>query len=94
MSNSNVFTNSNFQQTPLNNAYQFNTFSPYIINGGLNTRFSPICIFCSSNNTMNLVNDGGSFKQCNSCRKQFKAELSNNQANQQFAYFYPYKMKK
>jgi len=78
-----MFTNSNFQQTPLNDAYNFNTFSPYIMNGGLNNRFSPICIFCSSNNTMNLVNDG-SFKQCNSCRKQFKATLANNQTNPQF----------
>ena len=73
-----MFNNSNFQQTPLNDAYQFNTFSPYIMNGGLNSNFSPICIFCSSNNTMNLANDG-SFKQCNSCRKQFKARLSNGQ---------------
>lgn len=78
MSNSNMFNNSNFQQTPLNDAYQFSTFSPYIINGGLNSKFSPICVFCSSNNTMNLANDG-SFKQCNSCRKQFKARLSNSQ---------------
>ena len=83
MSNSNIFTNSNFQQTTLNDAYNFNTFSQYIINGGLNSKFSPICIFCSSNNTMNLANDG-SFKQCNSCRKQFKASLANNQANTQF----------
>ena len=87
MSNSNIFTNNNFQQTPLNDAYNFNTFSPYIMNGGLTSKFSPICIFCSSNNTMNLANDG-SFKQCNSCRKQFKANLSANQVNAQFA---PYK---
>ncbi len=85
-------SNSNFQQTPLNDAYNFNTFSPYIMNGGLNSRFSPICIFCSSNNTMNLANDG-SFKQCNSCRKQFKASLSNNQTNSPFLdyKFLPYK---
>lgn len=83
MSNSNMFINNNLQQTPLNDAYNFNTFSTYIMNGGLNSRFSPICIFCSSNNTMNLANDG-SFKQCNSCRKQFKANLSNNQTNSQF----------
>jgi hypothetical protein len=85
-----MFNNGNFQQTSLNDAYKFNTFSPYIMNGGLNSKFSPICIFCCSNNTMNLVNDG-SFKQCNSCRKQFKANLSNNQVNQQFGYFPPYK---
>jgi hypothetical protein len=90
MSNSNTFNNGNFQETPLNDAYQFNTFSPYIMNGGLNSKFSPICIFCQSNNTMNLVNDG-SFKQCNSCRKQFKAGLKNTQVNQQFTYFPPYK---
>ena len=91
MSNSNTFNNNNFQQTPLNDAYQFSTFSPYIMNGGLGSRFSPICIFCSSNNTMNLANDG-SFKQCNRCRKQFKARLSNNQINQQLSYFPPYKV--
>ncbi len=90
MSNPNTFNNSNFQQTPLDSAYQFSSFSPYIVNGGLNSRFSPICIFCSSNNTMNLVNDG-SFKQCNSCKKQFRANLSNNQINQQLKYFAPYR---
>ncbi len=90
MSNSNMFNNGNFQQTPINDAYQFNSFSTYILNGGLNTTFSPVCIFCSSNNSINLANDG-SFKQCNSCRKQFKATLSNNQVNQQFQYFAPYK---
>ena len=90
MSNSNMFNNGNFQQTPLNDAYQFNSFSSYIINGGLNTKFSQNCIYCSSNNTMNLVNDG-SFKQCNSCRKQFKANLSNNEMDKQLSYFKPYK---
>ena len=73
--------NSNFQKTPINEAYQFNSFSSYIVNGGLNNKFSPTCIFCSSKNTMNLANDG-SFKQCNNCRKQFKA--TNH-------YFTPYK---
>lgn len=93
MSNPNIFNNGNFQQTSLNDAYHFNSFSPYIINGGLDSRFSPICIFCSSNNTINLANDN-SFKQCNSCRKQFKAKLSNNQVNQQFIHFPPYKTNK
>ncbi len=82
--------NGDLSQTKLDLAYNFNTFSPYIMNGGLNSKFSPICIFCSSNNTMNLVNDG-SFKQCNSCKKQFRANLSNNQINQQLKYFAPYR---
>jgi len=78
MSNPGYFNNGNeLTQTNLDDAYKFNSFSPYIMNGGLNTRFSPLCIFCSSNNTINLINDG-SFKQCNSCRKQFKSRLANN----------------
>lgn len=89
MSNPNMF-NGELAQTSIDSAYQFSSFSQYIVNGGLNSRFSPNCIFCSSNNTMNLINDG-SFKQCNSCRKQFKAKLSNNQINQLFNNFTPYK---
>lgn len=73
--------NGELPQTSINSAYQFTSFSPYIINGGLNSKFSPICIFCSSNNSINLIDDG-SFKQCNSCRKQFKAKLFNNLVNQ------------
>jgi hypothetical protein len=72
MSNPYSFT----AQTPLDSAYNFNTFSSYIVNGGLNSTFSPICIFCSSTNTFNLINDG-SFKQCRNCRKQFKATYNN-----------------
>ena len=90
MSNPNTFNNGNFQQTPLDSAYQFSTFSPYIMSGGLNSRFSPNCIFCSSNNSINLANDG-SFKQCNSCKKQFKSNLANNQVNQQLNYYPPYR---
>lgn len=72
MSNSNTFNNSNFQQTPLNDAYRFTTFSSYINNGGLKARFSPKCIFCPSTDSTSLTNDG-SFRQCNRCKKHFKA---------------------
>jgi hypothetical protein len=92
MSNPNMF-NGNLAETNLETAYQFSSFSPYIMNGGLNSQFSPNCIFCSSNNTMNLANDC-SLKQCNRCKKQFKALLSNNQANQQLKYFPPYRVNK
>lgn len=88
MSNPNMFNGET-----IDSAYKFSSFSPYIINGGLNSRFSPNCIFCSSNNTINLINDG-SFKQCNSCRKQFKAVLSNNNVNQQLNNFPPYRINK
>jgi len=74
MSNSNVFTN-NLMQTSLNDAYQFQTFSDFIQNKA-KVNFSSLCIFCSSKNTSNLTNDG-CFRQCNNCKKQFKALLIN-----------------
>jgi hypothetical protein len=91
MSNSNAF-NHELAQTSIDSAYKFASFSSYIVDGKLHCTFSPICIFCSSNNTSNLAKDM-SFKQCNNCRKQFKANISNNNsANQQLAYFPPYKL--
>jgi hypothetical protein len=90
MSNPNCFNNADLPQTSIDSAYQFSSFSPYIMNGGLNSRFSPFCIFCSSNNTINLTNDC-SFKQCNSCRKQFKAKLTQNQFSNGFSGITPYK---
>ena len=72
MSNSNTFNNGNFQQTPLGVAYQFQSFSNYINNNGLQARFSPKCAFCPSNVSVALTADG-SFMQCNLCKKQFKA---------------------
>jgi len=77
MSNSNVFNGGNFQKTPINIAYQFESFSSYIVNNGLKARFSPKCIFCSSLESTALLNDG-SFRQCNRCKKQFKAFLIRN----------------
>jgi hypothetical protein len=74
MSNSNTFNN-NLQQTNLDDAYKFQTFSEYIPQILGSQRFSPICIFCSSNNTVSLMNDGGSFRQCMHCRKQFRAQI-------------------
>ena len=73
MSNSNMFPN-NLAQTSINDAYQFNTFSDFIQTQSTSTRFSPHCIFCSSNHTIALINDG-SFRQCKMCNKQFKASL-------------------
>lgn len=73
MSNSDMFNN-NLQQTNISDAYKFETFSDYINNKGLNTNFSPTCIFCSFQDSVPLLNDG-SFRQCKKCRKQFKALL-------------------
>jgi hypothetical protein len=73
MSNPNMFNN-NLQQTTINDAYHFESFSTYINNKGLLAKFSPICIFCSGGESIPLTKDG-SFRQCNRCKKQFKAKL-------------------
>jgi hypothetical protein len=78
MNKSSIFTNGNFQQTSLNDAYNFQSFSTYINTNGLQTGFSPKCIFCSSLETTSLVNDGGSFRKCNKCKKHFKALFIKN----------------
>lgn len=72
MSNSNMFPN-NLAQTSLNDAYQFQTFSEFIQTQS-SVSFSPCCIFCSSKNSISLTNDGA-FRQCITCKKQFKASL-------------------
>ena len=73
MSNSNTFNN-NLVQTSLDDEYKFHTFSGYINNNGLQTRFSSKCIFCPCDISTPLISDG-SFRQCNSCKKQFKSKL-------------------
>lgn len=72
MSQPNIFSNQGSHNgVLLNDAYQFQTFCPYI-NNGLKNNFSPKCIFCSSLETIPLVKDGD-FRQCSRCKKQFKA---------------------
>ena len=73
MNNSNTFNN-NLVQTSLDDAYKFQSFSRYINNNGLSTKFSSKCIFCPCNISTPLISDG-SFRQCNSCKKQFKSTL-------------------
>ena len=73
MSNPNMFNN-NLQQTNVNDAYRFQSFSNYINNNGLQTKFSPVCIFCSEKESLSLISDG-SFRQCKRCKKQFRARL-------------------
>ena len=79
-SSTNNFNNDrNLPQTNLNDAYKFQTFSQYLNSAKPEalTNYSPICIFCSSSDTYSLTQDGGSFRQCKSCRKQFKAAYIN-----------------
>lgn len=65
----------NLVQTPINDAYKYQTHSEFIkrMNSPI---FSLQCIFCSSLKTDSLVSDG-SFRRCGGCRKDFKALISN-----------------
>jgi hypothetical protein len=62
-------------QTSVNNAFDFtSTITPQQV---LST-YSPTCIYCSSNETRALMQDG-SFRQCLKCRKIFKATIKPQQ---------------
>jgi hypothetical protein len=71
MSSSNNNFNGNLNQTPIGLAYQYNTHSEFIKNMK-HYGFSNVCSFCSSRDTVSLVNDD-SFRQCKKCNKQFKS---------------------
>jgi len=65
-------------QTSVNNAFDFtSTITPHQV---LST-YSSTCIYCSSNETRALMQDG-SFRQCLKCRKNFKATISPQQKTQ------------
>ena len=58
----------------INEAYKFETQSEFI-KTLKNNIYILNCIFCSSQNTIPLMNDGGSFRQCNNCKKNFRAKI-------------------
>ena len=62
-----------FPQTPLNNAFDFNsTIKPHqTVSAHLTT-----CIYCSNQSSTPLIADG-SFRQCTKCRKNFRAQIMN-----------------
>lgn len=67
-----------FPQTPINNAFDFNsTIKPIHVLSS----YSKTCIYCSNNESLALITDG-SFRQCARCRKHFKAQIIN--PNQEF----------
>ena len=67
--------NNNLVQTPINDAYKYQTHSEFI-KQMKPPAFSQTCVFCSSLKTDSLTNDG-SFRRCASCRKDFKAIIMN-----------------
>ena len=74
--NANNFLNNNLEYTPLTEGYKYETHSDFIKK--LNSpKFSTLCIFCSSNKTTLLMQDG-SFRNCLNCKKYFKCKIINS----------------
>jgi len=57
--------------TPLEDAYKIHHTNETTYSGTL--RYSPKCIFCHHDVSTSLMNDGGSFRRCDRCRKHFRA---------------------
>jgi hypothetical protein len=70
----NFTCNVNFM--PLENAYKIHHTNniPYGDGVKIVAKYSDQCPFCSSNNTISLMQDG-SFKRCQQCRKEFRSTI-------------------
>ena len=69
--------------TPLEDAYKIHHTNSNTYGGTL--KYSPICIYCKNPTSFPLMNDGGSFRRCDRCKKNFKATIL-NEAITNFAY--------
>jgi hypothetical protein len=61
--------------TPLDEAYKIHHTNSSTYSGTI--YYSPVCIYCSNSSSKSLMNDGGAFRQCNRCKKNFKATTLN-----------------
>ena len=65
--------------TPLEQAFSINSNT---YRGTIH--YSPVCIFCKNNSSIPLMPslcDGGSFRQCCRCKKNFRADVINKPIN-------------
>ena len=62
--------------THLDDAYKIHHTNSNTYGG--NICYNPTCIFCSHPNSSSLMNDGGSFRRCDKCKKNFKANTINS----------------
>lgn len=63
--------------TNLEDAYKIHHINQTTYGG--NIKYSTKCIYCSNNSSKSLMNtDGGAFRQCDRCNKNFKANVLND----------------
>jgi hypothetical protein len=67
--------------TPLEDAYKIHHTNSNTYGGTI--KYSPICIYCKNPSSKCLIpqGDGGSFRQCDRCRKNFRATIINSAIN-------------
>lgn len=59
--------------TPIDNAFSTQHVNNRTYGGKI--VYSPQCVFCGNETSIALMNDGGSFRQCQRCRKNFRAKV-------------------
>jgi len=71
--------------TPLDEAYKIHHVNSNTYTGTL--KYSPTCIYCKHIHSTALMasSDGGAFRRCDRCRKNFKAVVL-NEAVSNFSY--------
>ena len=63
--------------TPLSEAYKIHHVNTTTYGGTL--QYSTQCIYCKNGtSTALMTTDGGSFRQCTKCKKQFRATILND----------------
>ena len=60
--------------TPLDQAYRYETHSEFIKNMQI-PKYSHVCVFCGFTESVALNADGGSFRRCMRCKKEFRARI-------------------
>jgi len=69
--------------TPLDDAFKIHHVKSNTYSGTLT--YNTTCIYCKNPTSTSLMNDGGAFRQCLRCRKNFMATVM-NQPVQNFGY--------
>jgi hypothetical protein len=67
--------------TPLDDAYKIHHINSNTYGGTI--QYDPTCIYCKHPTSISLIphGDGGSFRRCERCRKNFRANVINSAVN-------------
>jgi hypothetical protein len=61
--------------TPLDDAFKIQHTNSNTYGGTI--KYTATCIYCKNPSSKSLMNDGGAFRQCERCRKNFMATVVN-----------------